>query len=115
MVRVATVPSTIIGEPMTECFVLGIYVAWAIHYLKGWDPIVCFMVHVLQWFILDYVQLKALQREPLNFSKVDYALAWLYREVMTIFFFLEGLFGRTVTWRTGTFKLHWGGYLEEVS
>lgn len=66
MVRVATVPSTIIGEPMTECFVLGIYVAWAIHYLKGWDPIVCFMVHVLQWFILDYVQLKALQVRLVN-------------------------------------------------
>ncbi|PIK51717.1 putative ceramide glucosyltransferase-B [Apostichopus japonicus] len=114
MVRVATVPSTIIAEPMTECFVLGLFVSWAISYLTSWDPIVCFMVHVIQWFILDYLQLKALQREPLNFSKVDYTLAWMYRECLTPFFFLEGLFSRTVRWRTGTFKLHWGGYLEEV-
>lgn len=61
MVRVATVPSTIIAEPMTECFVLGIFVSWALSYLTSWDPIVVFMVHVLQWFIFDYLQLKALQ------------------------------------------------------
>lgn len=71
MVRVATVPSTIIAEPMTECFVLGLFVSWAISYLTSWDPIVCFMVHVIQWFILDYLQLKALQASPITFCEIS--------------------------------------------
>ncbi|XP_071482262.1 ceramide glucosyltransferase-like [Diadema antillarum] len=113
MVRISTVPTTLILEPLTECLVLGVAASWAASYLFSWDPIIFFICHILQWFALDYMQLKVLQRGPLNFTKVDYALAWLYREVMTIFYFWEGAFSQNVTWRTGTYRLRWGGYLEE--
>ncbi|XP_054764531.2 ceramide glucosyltransferase-B-like [Lytechinus pictus] len=112
MVRISTVPLTIIMEPITECLMLGVAVSWALYYLVSWDPCIAFICHTLVWFILDYFQLKVLQRGPLNFTKVDYALAWFYREIMTIFFFLEGAVSQTVRWRTGTYRLRWGGYLE---
>ena len=60
-----------------------------------------------------FVLVSFVQRGPLTFNKVDYAIGWLYREVMTIFFFFEGAFSQTVTWRTGTYRLRWGGFLEE--
>lgn len=113
MVRISTVPITLIGEPIMECLVLGVAVSWAVYHLFSWDPCIIFICHTLLWFILDYFQLKVLQRGPLNFTKVDYALAWFYREIMFIFYFLEGALSQTVTWRTGTYRLRWGGYLEE--
>ncbi|XP_033636856.1 ceramide glucosyltransferase-B-like [Asterias rubens] len=113
-VRTSSVPSTIIMEPFSEAIVCGICAAWAANFLLGWDPIVFFMVHTLQWFLLDYIQLRALQVEPLNMSKFDYTVAWAYRECTTLYHFLKGCFNNKVKWRTGTFRVKWGGYLEEV-
>ena len=47
-------------------------------------------------------------------SKFDYTVAWAYRECTTLYHFLKGCFNNKVKWRTGTFRVKWGGYLEEV-
>ncbi|XP_072021633.1 ceramide glucosyltransferase-like [Amphiura filiformis] len=113
-VRLATSPATLIFEPLSECLPLGFFVSWAGWYLFNVDPVLFFVCHILQWFFLDYLQLMALQREPITFSKFDYALAWTYREIMFIFYFLEGVFSKSVTWRTGSYRIKYGGYLEEI-
>ncbi|XP_022092848.1 ceramide glucosyltransferase-like [Acanthaster planci] len=113
-VRTSSVPSTIILEPFSEMLVCGLCCAWAVYYLFNFDPILFIMLHVLQWFLLDYIQLYALQTEPLNFNKFDFAVAWAYRECTTLYHFLKGCVRNKVTWRTGTFKVKWGGFLEEV-
>ncbi|XP_030835249.1 ceramide glucosyltransferase-B-like [Strongylocentrotus purpuratus] len=77
------------------------------------DPIVFFMVHMLQWFLLDYVQLRTMQVEPLNCSKFDYMVAWVYRECSTPYYFLRGCLGNRSSGGRER-RVKWGGYLEEV-
>ncbi|XP_038049544.1 ceramide glucosyltransferase-B-like [Patiria miniata] len=113
-VRTSSVPSILILEPFSESILCGLCCTLAVYYLFHWDPIVFFMVHMLQWFLLDYVQLRTMQVEPLNCSKFDYMVAWVYRECSTPYYFLRGCLGNKVKWRTGTFRVKWGGYLEEV-
>ena len=48
-------------EPMQECFMLGVCTSWTVTYLFGWSSLVFFLVHVLCWFICDYMQLKQVQ------------------------------------------------------
>ncbi|XP_072031807.1 ceramide glucosyltransferase-like isoform X1 [Amphiura filiformis] len=114
IVRLATIPTTLVLEPLSECIPLGFFVSWAGWYVFNLDPVLFFMCHILQWFLLDYLQLMALQREPVNFSKFDYAVAWAFREIMFMFYFLEGMFSRSVAWRTGSYRVRYGGYLEEI-
>ncbi|XP_033121120.1 ceramide glucosyltransferase-like isoform X2 [Anneissia japonica] len=113
-IRISTVPAIILAEPITESLALGIWNAWSVSYLLGWDPIVFFLAHILIWMLLGYIQLKIVQNDRLNFSKFDFVIAWLYREIMTPYLFMKGMMKTTVTWRNQVYKLKWGGELEEV-
>lgn len=55
------VPYTILLEPLSECFVLGILAAWSINFLFGIDPFAIYLFHVLVWFLLDYMLLNVIQ------------------------------------------------------
>jgi len=59
--RIAMVPTTIIFEPMSECMMLGALAAWANYWLFAWDPLGIYLLHILVWFILDYILLKTVQ------------------------------------------------------
>jgi len=48
-------------EPCQECFLLGIYTSWTVNILFGWNSLVFFMIHVLAWFLCDYMMLKLVQ------------------------------------------------------
>ena len=54
-------PHTILLEPLSECMLLGILTAWAVNFLLRWDPISFFLVHVLLWFIMDWMLLHIVQ------------------------------------------------------
>ena len=59
--RVAMVPYTILLEPLSECVVIGACASWAIWFLFRWDPLVFYLVHVLVWFLLDWILLSIIQ------------------------------------------------------
>ncbi|XP_022092844.1 ceramide glucosyltransferase-B-like [Acanthaster planci] len=113
-VRRSTIPSTIILEPISEMLVCGLCCAWAVHYLFDWNPLLFIVLHILQWFLLDCIQLYMLQTEPFSVSKLEFVLAWIYREFTTPYFFLKGCLEDKVTWRTGKFQVTWGGFIEKV-
>lgn len=57
------VPHTIVLEPLSECLILGACAAWSAHTLSGGsiDPYAFYMVHVLVWFLLDWILLNVMQ------------------------------------------------------
>ncbi|KAI9558459.1 hypothetical protein GHT06_015246 [Daphnia sinensis] len=112
--RIAMVPSTIIFEPVSECMMLGALAAWSIYWLFEWDPLAVGLLHILAWFMLDWILLSVVQDGPLPFSKFDFVLGWFLRELTAPFLFLNALFRPTIRWKAGIYRLKWGGVVEEL-
>lgn len=112
--RIAMVPAMILLEPISECMLLGALAAWAANWLFGWDPLVLYLVHVLLWFLLDSLLLSIVQNGSLPFNKFEFLLGWLLRECCAPFLFLNALCQPTIRWRTGVYRLKWGGIVEEL-
>lgn len=112
--RIAMVPFTIVFEPISECMMLGALAAWATCWLFACDPIVVYLLHILCWFLLDWILLSIVQNGPLPFNKFEYVLGWFLREFSAPFLFLNALWEPTIHWRTNAYRLRWGGIAEEV-
>lgn len=113
--RFAMVPHTIILEPLSECMILGMTAGWSLHFLFQVDPFAVYLFHLLLWFFLDYVLLCIIQNGKLPFSKSDFVIAWIYRESSALILFLRALWDPDIKWRTGTYRLKWGGLAQEIS
>jgi len=107
--RIAMLPHIVILEPLQECVLLGILSSLAVNTLFQWNSLVFFLVHVTAWMLTDYVLLSIVQNGPLPFGKFEYVVSWLFREFTSLPLFLRALFNPTISWRTGTYKLKWGG------
>lgn len=101
-------------EPIQECFMLGLATSWTVNYLFGWNSLVFFLIHVLGWFLSDYLLLKIVQNGKLPFSKFDYVISWFYRESICLYLFVKAASNPTVKWRDGKYLLKWGGLAEEI-
>ncbi|XP_066993687.2 ceramide glucosyltransferase [Anabrus simplex] len=112
--RAAMVPQTIVLEPQSECMVLGAIASWSVSFLFKWDPLVFYLVHILVWFLLDWILLCIVQNGSLPFSKFDFVVGWLFRECSSPYLFLHALWDPAIRWRGRTYKLKWGGIAEEL-
>ena len=113
--RAAMCPHTILLEPLSECMLLGILTAWAVNFLLRWDPISFFLVHVLLWFIMDWMLLHIVQHGSLPFNKFEFLVMWLFREVSAPYLFFLAQLNPVIHWRSKFFKLRWGGLVEPLS
>ncbi|CAO1372885.1 unnamed protein product [Diamesa serratosioi] len=113
--RVAMVPHTIILEPISECMVLGCLASWAVNILFQWDALPFYLVHILVWFLSDWIMLSVVQNGPLPFNKFNFVVGWLFREFTGPYLFLCALFNPAIRWRERTFKLAWGGIAYELT
>lgn len=59
--RVAMVPTMILLEPLSECMIVGIFASWAVNVLLHWDALVFYLVHILLWFLSDWILLSIVQ------------------------------------------------------
>nr|CAD7198902.1 unnamed protein product [Timema douglasi] len=112
--RVAMVPFTIILEPLSECMVLGAFASWAVSFLFNWDPLSFYLVHILLWFLCDWILISIVQNGSLPFNKFDFVVGWLFRECSSLYLFLVALWNPSIRWRARTYKLRWGGVAEEM-
>lgn len=112
--RVAMVPTTILLEPLSECMVLGAFAAWSASLIFKWDPLVFYLVHILTWFLSDWVMLSIVQNGSLPFHKFEFVIGWLFRELSGPYLFLHALWNPAIRWRTRTYKLQWGGVAYEL-
>lgn len=75
-------PTVIILEPLSECMVIGACAAWAVRFLFGWEPLVFYLVHILAWFLCDWMLLSIVQVSITN------ELIYITRVNIIDFFFL---------------------------
>lgn len=120
------VPHTILLEPLSECFVLGIFAAWSINFLFRIDPFAIYLFHVLVWFLLDYMLLNVIQviiinflfffNEEQNFSvRLYFRLFQILLTTKKPIIFLSIFFSSVVIYRLAKQNM-WGlGYLENFS
>ncbi|XP_002740179.1 ceramide glucosyltransferase-like [Saccoglossus kowalevskii] len=113
--RLSMLPLLIVLDPLTECLALGLFTAWGLYHLLHLHPVVFFLCHLLGWFLMDYIQLSGVHNQALPFNKSEFAVAWITREVLTIFAYVEALLDPNIRWRTGTFRMKWGGKAVEVT
>lgn len=111
--RVAMVPQTIVLEPLSECMIIGACASWAAHFLLHWDPLVFYLVHVLLWFLCDWILLSIIQNGSLPFNKFDFVIGWIFREVSGPYLFTCAIWDPAIRWRARTYRLRWGGVAEE--
>lgn len=102
-------------EPLSECLPLGLWMAWVLHYFFDLDPFVFFFLHVLGWMVLDYWHVKVVQNGKLPFSKLEFVMAWIVRELSATYVFLEALVDpHTIKWGKRTYRVKYGGLTDIV-
>lgn len=112
--RSSLVPYTIILEPISEWLFQGIGVSLAVSFLFQWSPLAFFLIHSLAWFILDYVLLRIVQGGPVPFSRKDFVVGWLFRELSSWVLMLRAHSIKTLTWRSRNYFIHSKAVGEEV-
>ena len=76
--RAAMVPLTILLEPLSECILLGLLAAWSVFYLFRWDPLSFFLLHILIWFLMDWVLIHVVQNGSLPFNKFEFLVCVIF-------------------------------------
>ncbi|KAL0861441.1 hypothetical protein ABMA27_008983 [Loxostege sticticalis] len=112
--RIAMVPTTALLEPLSECLPLGAGAAWASGVLFGAEPLAFFLVHVLVWFLSDWLQLRTVQNGSPPFTKVQFLVGWVWSECCAPFVLAVALLNPEISWRTRSYKLDWGGRAHEL-
>lgn len=51
----------ILLEPMSECMIVGAIASWSVFILFRWDSLAFFLVHILCWFLSDWMLLTIVQ------------------------------------------------------
>lgn len=57
----AMLPFVILLEPLSECMVIGALAAWSVGVLFQWDGLGFYLIHILFWFIFDWILLSIVQ------------------------------------------------------
>jgi len=110
--RSAMVPHTIILEPLSECMLSGALAAGSAYILFRVDPVCFYLVHILAWFICDWILIHIVQNGALPFNKFEFLVMWMFRECAAPYLFLHAILHPDVRWREQQFRLKWGGKAE---
>jgi len=57
----------------------------------------------------DVASLTLTPSHPFPVSKFDFLIAWIFREFLVPYLFVKALASNKVVWRTGAYRLEWGG------
>ncbi|TRY70812.1 hypothetical protein TCAL_10005 [Tigriopus californicus] len=112
--RYAMCPGLMVFEPISDSVIQGVVCAWALFFLFRWDPVTFIMLHLLLWFIMDWALIHLVQNGPLPFSKFEFLVTWVFRELTAPCILIAAHVNPSVTWRNKRFRLKWGGVAEKV-
>lgn len=114
--RVAMLPHTIILEPLQDCFLSGILGCCSVLILFSDSPLYVLyylIAHLIYWISCDYLLIHLVRNGPLPFSFAQFLFVWLYREGSAFPTWCRALLNPDITWRTGKFRLRWGGRIDD--
>jgi len=112
--RSAMVPHTALLEPISECMLSGALASLASYILFRTDPVCFYLVHILVWFICDWLLIHIVQNGNLPFNKFEFLVMWMFREAGAPYLFLHAILNPAIRWRTLEFRLKWGGEAEAL-
>ncbi|UJR21391.1 hypothetical protein I4U23_024481 [Adineta vaga] len=102
-------------EPLQECFTSAALAGVVTNYLFEWNALVVAACHILLWFLFDYFMLRITQGGPLPFSKFEFAIAWLVRELSAYYIYFKAFTGSsTIRWRGKEYRLGSGTRAVEI-
>lgn len=91
-------------EPFSECMTLGLCLAYvASPYIS---PYLVFFLHVVGWIAVDAAIMGGLGGPT---DRVEYWVAWVFREVTAFPLYCYSMFGNSVVWRGRGYKLVFDG------
>ncbi|XP_064608571.1 ceramide glucosyltransferase-B-like isoform X2 [Liolophura sinensis] len=100
-------------EPLAECFPSAVIGALCAYHFFGINPYYFFAGHVCGWIVLDYLHLCNAQGGSVPFSKLQFLLAWITRELINYYVYFEALMNpRRIKWGKRTYKVTLGGHTE---
>ena len=115
--RTAMTPFASICEPFSECMLLGILTTWSVMTVFGWDPLSFFFLHLLIWFLMDWILLLVIQNGEWPYNKFDFLVIWVFRELTLPYLYVTSFISPDIKWGSKRFRLKFGGLaevLEEV-
>ncbi|KAJ3105717.1 hypothetical protein HDU97_007694 [Phlyctochytrium planicorne] len=112
-IRKYTVVGATLFEPFSESIINGLLSANALNFFFGVPPVPYFIVHMLLWFITDYI-IAAIVSPGNTDNFLYFTAAWLLREVSALPVYLYACAGSTVEWRGALFRLKNDGTVEQA-
>ena len=110
--RIAMTPIAIFCEPFSECMLLGSLTTWSVMTVFGWDPLSFFFIHLLIWFLMDWILLLVIQNGEWPFNKFDFLVIWVYRELTVPYLYITSFLSPDIKWGSKRFRLKFGGVAE---
>ena len=107
--RMAMVPLASFCEPFSECLLLGCLATWSVMVLFCWDPLSFFFIHILIWFLMDWILLMIIQNEFDPINKFNFFVIWVYRELTVPYLYLISIIEPDIKWGSKRFRLRFGG------
>ncbi|ORY75452.1 glycosyl transferase family 21-domain-containing protein [Protomyces lactucae-debilis] len=106
-VRKYMVTASTLIEPFTECFVLGLMGAYAMHAVLETSVQTWLALHILAWFLLDYGQAQALAQHgdaiPQQARKAiplwEFTYVWFLRECTALPAWIWAMSNDKISWR----------------
>ncbi|CAG0896925.1 unnamed protein product [Darwinula stevensoni] len=113
--RFAMTPHMTVLEPVFECMFIGLIGSWAARVLFGFNILFFILLHSLTWLILDWILLSVVNKGGKQMNKFQFLVCWIFRESSSLFVYLRAFSMPSIRWRTGTYRLRWGGKVKEAS
>lgn len=118
-IRKYCVTAATVVEPLTECFVCGLYGVWALSYLLSLtmaQSLMVYAAHVLVWMLCDmwvFTTMMRLRRGhpapdsiySTNKITVQWVMTWLIRELTALPIWIIAICGNHIFWRGRWFRL----------
>jgi hypothetical protein len=111
---VAMVPLAVPFEALLQCTSLGAISGLAFYFLLGWNPFIFFGCNFAAWIASDYILIYVVNGSRMDCPLWEFLLAALYREFNSYRQVFMAACQPVIRWRTGYYRLRWGGKIKEV-
>uniref|UniRef100_A0A0N4ZR81 ceramide glucosyltransferase n=1 Tax=Parastrongyloides trichosuri TaxID=131310 RepID=A0A0N4ZR81_PARTI len=113
--RMAMLFHTFLLEPLQEPLICGILGAVSLNYFFNLNILYYIIVHLVIWCLFDFNLLRILDKEKSPEISFPYFIyLWLLRELTTYPMYIKALLQPNIKWKTGTYRLSWGGKIKKV-